>query len=169
MMNEVVPKFYRCLRQKRKMSQADFGVAVGKKRAAVSSWELGQARPSYDDERRLLLEHGFSWEETLEILSEALVEATGRPITILFGERDPDHPTHPLTLAERRLRESGARVPEKLRYQLQQHILAARGNAARTERENGTVLEHVEVCIAALAALPRNETEQEGEPRHENS
>ncbi len=44
--------------------------------------------------------------------------------------------------------ESG-RLPEKLRQQLQRRIFDARASAARTERENGDVLEHIDACIEA--------------------
>ncbi|MEE8526749.1 MAG: hypothetical protein V3T72_22665, partial [Thermoanaerobaculia bacterium] len=66
-------------------------------------------------------------------------------------ERDLDHPEHPLSLAEHRLRESGGRLPEKLRNQLQRRILAARADIARTERDNGDLLDHVEICIESYA------------------
>lgn len=165
MMDKVVPNFYRRLRQKRQMSQSEFGLAVGKKREAIANWESGQTRPSYDDERRLLIGHGCSRQEILEILSEALAAAMGQPITILFEAREPAHPAHPLTVAERRLQESGCRLPEKLRQQLLRRIFAARANVARIEGENGDVLEHVEACIKACGRpASRNTTEQEGEP-----
>jgi transcriptional regulator with XRE-family HTH domain len=150
MMDKVVPAFYRCLRKRRNMSQTEFGRAVGKRRAAISKWESGRARPSYEDESLLLLGHDCSWQETLEILSEAVAETTGRPVTILFEQQEPDLPSHPLAIADRRLRETDAQIPATLRRQLQRSILAARANTARTERENGELLQHVEECIAAF-------------------
>ncbi len=161
MMDKVVPKFYRCLRQRRRLSQTDFGAAIGKKRKTISKWEIGKARPCYEAERRLLLSHGCSWQETLEILSEVLAETIGRPITFSFEEQGLDQPTHPLAIADRRLREGGSELPDRLRQQLQRRILEARGNVARTEREIGELVEHVETCIEACAETGGTKTSQQ--------
>jgi transcriptional regulator with XRE-family HTH domain len=155
MMDEVVPTFYRCLRKRRNLSQTAFAAAAGKKRKAIASWESGQARPTYEDERRLFVVHDFTCHELLEVLGEALAKATGRPIALHFEARESDDPAHPLSLAERRLQENAARLPEKFRQQLRRRILAARARTAQTERENEEVLEDLGVWIETYRSPQR--------------